>query len=87
MSLFWLRRPHVLLLFIDRSAVGRCALNIIVVTGIVLSLLRVGAPRRGVLIVLTFGGIALPAPWAERRPERVRRARDRLATRAALEGR
>jgi hypothetical protein len=70
MSLFWLRRPHVPLLcllvtaivvfpFIERSAVGRCALNLVVVAGVVLSLYRVRAPRRGVLAILAFGALAV----------------------------
>jgi hypothetical protein len=70
MSLFWLRRPHVPLLvllvsvlvvfpFIERSAVGRCLLNAVVVGGIVLSLYRVRAPQRAVLAVLAFGAFAL----------------------------
>ena len=70
MSLFWLRRPHVPLLgllvaamlvfpFIERSAVARCMLNLAVVSGIVLSLYRVRAPRRGVLAILAFGIFAV----------------------------
>ena len=70
MSLFWLRRPHVPLLvllvaallvfpFIERSAVGRSALNLVVVTGVVLSLRRVRAPSRGVLVVLLCGVVAV----------------------------
>src|SRR5215510_3108002 len=72
MSLFWLRRPHVPLLvllvaallvfpFIERSAVGRSTLNLIVVIGIVLSLRQVRAPARAVLVVLVSGAVAVTA--------------------------
>jgi hypothetical protein len=70
MSLFWLRRPNVPLLvllvtmlivfpFIERSGVGRCVVNLVVVTGIVLSLHRVRVSPRGVLFVLVCGAVAV----------------------------
>ena len=70
MALRLLRRPHVLLVIflmamlavfplIERSGVGLCILNLLMVTSIVVALYRVRVRRRGVLIVAALGALAV----------------------------
>jgi hypothetical protein len=69
-SLRLLKRPHVLLVvflmamlaifpFIERSGVGRCVLNLLIVAAIVASLHRVHASRTGVIVIAALGAIAV----------------------------
>jgi hypothetical protein len=70
MALRLMRRPHVLLViflmamlavfpFIERSGVGRCIVNLLIVTSIVVALHRVRVRRTGVLIVAVLGALAV----------------------------
>ena len=70
MALRLMRRPHVLLVIflmamlalfplIERSGVGLCILNLLMVTSIVVALYRVRVRRRGVLIVAALGALAV----------------------------
>lgn len=79
MSLFWLRRPHVPLLvlllallatypLVEGSHAGRWIYNLLAVAGVLLSLQRVHAERRGQQVVLALGAVALAAQalhWIE----------------------
>ena len=70
MALRLMRRPHVLLVvflmamlavfpLIERSDVGLCILNLLMVTRIVVALYRVRVRRTGVLIVAVLGALAV----------------------------
>ena len=70
MALRLLRRPHVLLVIflmamlavfplIERSDLGLCILNLLMVTSIVVALYRVRVRRSGVLIVAALGALAV----------------------------
>jgi hypothetical protein len=69
MALRLMRRPHVLLVvflamfavfpLIERSGPGRCILNLLMVTSIVVALYRVRVRRSGVLIVAVLGALTV----------------------------
>ncbi len=72
MRLRLLHRPHVLLVaflvvmlavfpLVERSGLGRTLLNVLLVTGIVVALHRVRAPRSGVRLITVLGFIAVAA--------------------------
>jgi hypothetical protein len=70
MPLRLLHRPHVLLVaflvtvlavfpLVEESGAGRCVLNLLAVSGIVIALHRVQVSRYGVWIITFFGSLAL----------------------------